>query len=142
MNPSSLPMEPIAVVGIGLRFSPNVTTTDEFWQLLLKKQCTSSEWPRQRLNIGAFHDAARREHSSVATSFEQLTGWVPDICRSPLVERISLMKILAYLMLRSFQFRPPRQLQWIRSSACFWKQHIRLWKMVTTPLTCFYMISY
>jgi acyl transferase domain-containing protein len=66
-------MDPIAVVGIGLRFPQNVTTLDEFWNLLLEKRCTSSEWPKQRLNVDAFHDPVRREPSSVALLFQEMT---------------------------------------------------------------------
>ncbi|KAF2014709.1 ketoacyl-synt-domain-containing protein [Aaosphaeria arxii CBS 175.79] len=59
-------MEPIAVIGVGLRFPQDAVDSEAFWEMLMKKQCSTSEWPSDRLNVDAFHNPARRETSSIA----------------------------------------------------------------------------
>ncbi|RYP07500.1 hypothetical protein DL765_009144 [Monosporascus sp. GIB2] len=52
------PPPPIAVVGIGLRLPGKITTTDEFWELLVSRKSTRSQVPQTRYNISAFHSAS------------------------------------------------------------------------------------
>ncbi|RYO91602.1 hypothetical protein DL764_008270 [Monosporascus ibericus] len=52
------PPPPIAVVIIGLRLPGKITTTDEFWELLVSRKSTRSQVPQTRYNIGAFHSAS------------------------------------------------------------------------------------
>jgi hypothetical protein len=58
-------MEPIAVVGVGLRFPHDAVTPDTFWDLLMKRKCAASGWPKDRVNIASFRNSARQEPSSV-----------------------------------------------------------------------------
>ncbi|KAK2057644.1 putative polyketide synthase [Colletotrichum caudatum] len=48
-------LAPIAIVGIGLRLPGNVSTTDDFWNLLVNKQSTRCRVPESRFNIDAFY---------------------------------------------------------------------------------------
>lgn len=64
----ALAMEPIAVVGVGLRFPHDAVTPEAFWDFLLKSRCASSDWPSDRVNIAAFNTSARQEPSSVSIS--------------------------------------------------------------------------
>lgn len=50
---SDLP--PIAIVGIGLRLPGNISTTDEFWDLLVNKKSTRCRVPESRFNVDAFY---------------------------------------------------------------------------------------
>ncbi|KAK3685289.1 putative polyketide synthase [Podospora appendiculata] len=51
---------PIAIVGIGLRLPGQITTTDQFWDLLVSKRDTRSEVPGTRYNIDGFHSPSGR----------------------------------------------------------------------------------
>lgn len=47
--------EPLAIVGYSFRFPQDATFTDAFWDMLCKKICTMSEWPKDRLSIDSFY---------------------------------------------------------------------------------------
>ncbi|KAF1967921.1 ketoacyl-synt-domain-containing protein [Bimuria novae-zelandiae CBS 107.79] len=59
-------MEPIAVVGFGLRFPHDAVSPETFWDLLMERKCASSDWPRDRINITAFKSSVPPEPSSIA----------------------------------------------------------------------------
>ncbi|KAL8860211.1 MAG: hypothetical protein Q9178_003475 [Gyalolechia marmorata] len=48
--------EPLAVVGLSLKFPEDATTPDAFFQMLLDRRCVMSEWPKDRVNVEAFHN--------------------------------------------------------------------------------------
>ncbi|KAK1624733.1 putative polyketide synthase [Colletotrichum phormii] len=48
-------LEPIAIVGIGLRLPGNVSTTEDFWDLLVNKKSTRCRVPESRFNVDAFY---------------------------------------------------------------------------------------
>jgi acyl transferase domain-containing protein len=48
-------MEPIAVIGLALRFSGDAVTEKDFWKVMMEKRCTMTEWPESRINIDSFH---------------------------------------------------------------------------------------
>ena len=49
------PQEPIAIVGVGLRLPGGVSTTEDFWDLLINKRDAKCRVPEDRYNIEAFH---------------------------------------------------------------------------------------
>ncbi|KAL8902861.1 MAG: hypothetical protein Q9207_004326 [Kuettlingeria erythrocarpa] len=49
-------LEPLAVVGLSLKFPEDATTPDAFFQMLLDRRCVMSEWPKDRVNVEAFHN--------------------------------------------------------------------------------------
>ena len=53
-SPNSEGVPPIAVVGIGLKLPGGVTTTDEYWDLLVNGKNTSQEVPANRFTADAF----------------------------------------------------------------------------------------
>ena len=55
--------EPIAIVGMGMRLPGNVNTSEQFWDLLMNKKCTSREVPSSRYDINGFWDG----HNSPGT---------------------------------------------------------------------------
>ncbi|ORX95044.1 BcPKS1, polyketide synthase [Clohesyomyces aquaticus] len=59
-------IEPIAVVGMSLKFPQGATTPNSLWQILIDKKCTMTEWAEDRINIGSFHNANRSETSSIS----------------------------------------------------------------------------
>jgi hypothetical protein len=48
-------LEPIAVVGLSLKFPDDATTPESFWKLLLEKRCASRDMPEDRANMEAFY---------------------------------------------------------------------------------------
>ncbi|KAL8658296.1 MAG: hypothetical protein Q9226_001112 [Calogaya cf. arnoldii] len=48
--------EPLAVVGLSLKFPEDATSPDAFFQMLLDRRCVMSEWPKDRVNVEAFHN--------------------------------------------------------------------------------------
>ncbi|KAB8234976.1 type I polyketide synthase [Aspergillus alliaceus] len=61
----SLP--PLAIIGLSLKFPGDAITPDAFWKMLLEGRATASEFPSDRLNIGALHhpDRERLDHLSL-----------------------------------------------------------------------------
>ncbi|KAL8643785.1 MAG: hypothetical protein Q9226_008122, partial [Calogaya cf. arnoldii] len=48
-------LEPIAVVGISLKFPGEATSEERFWKMMLEKRCASKDYPSDRMNIDAFY---------------------------------------------------------------------------------------
>ncbi|PYI05349.1 polyketide synthase [Aspergillus sclerotiicarbonarius CBS 121057] len=57
---------PLAVVGISLKFPQDATSPKEFWDMLVQGRCVSGEFPKDRMNIDAHHDADRDRLHSVS----------------------------------------------------------------------------
>jgi acyl transferase domain-containing protein len=75
-------MEPIAVVGLALKFSGEADSEDGLWRVLMEKQCTMTEWPADRLNVDAFYSPSRKEKSSVRPSMQKANdpyGTITDV---------------------------------------------------------------
>lgn len=60
-------IEPLAIVGLALRYPGNVTTSDDFWKMLMNRRCASTKVPSDRLNVEAHYhpDASRQDSLSV-----------------------------------------------------------------------------
>lgn len=48
-------LEPIAVIGFSFKFPQDATSTEPFWDMLMKGRCASTEFPKDRMNRAAFH---------------------------------------------------------------------------------------
>lgn len=59
-------LEPIAVVGLALRFPQDARNVDGFWDMLMRGKCASTEFPPDRLNVDAFHRPGSTEYNSVS----------------------------------------------------------------------------
>lgn len=49
------PLMPVAVVGMSCRLSGNVSTLDEFWEMMSRARCGWSEIPEERFSKNAYH---------------------------------------------------------------------------------------
>jgi acyl transferase domain-containing protein len=63
-------MEPIAVIGLALRFSGDAVSEESFWKVMTEKRCTMTEWPESRINIDAFHKQGDGSKSLVCSNGE------------------------------------------------------------------------
>ncbi|KAL3448148.1 hypothetical protein BJX65DRAFT_317699 [Aspergillus insuetus] len=56
-------LEPIAIIGLSLKFPQEATSPSAFWNMLMEKRCAMTEVPADRYNIDAFHglDTNRRD---------------------------------------------------------------------------------
>ncbi|KAG9238586.1 hypothetical protein BJ875DRAFT_415989 [Amylocarpus encephaloides] len=48
-------MEPLAIVGLSLRFPEDATSPDGLWKIMAEKRCVMTEMPRERVNMDAFY---------------------------------------------------------------------------------------
>jgi hypothetical protein len=49
-------MEPFAIVGMSLRFPGEATSAESFWNLLVEKRSTATEFPGSRFNVNSFYN--------------------------------------------------------------------------------------
>lgn len=63
--------EPIAVVGIGLKFPQDADTIEGFWDLLTAGRATVTDVPKDRWNVDSYYhpNADRNDTVSTSTSF-------------------------------------------------------------------------
>lgn len=47
--------EPIAVIGLGLRFPQDATSPEAFWQMLIEGRSALTNVPKERFNLDAFY---------------------------------------------------------------------------------------
>ena len=59
-------MEPIAVIGMALRFSGDAVSEKSFWDVMMEKRCTMTEWPESRIDIDSFHSKTNASKSLVS----------------------------------------------------------------------------
>ena len=48
-------LEPIAVVGLALKFPGDATSPEAFWSMMMEKKCASKDYPPDRMNVDAFY---------------------------------------------------------------------------------------
>ncbi|KAK6598095.1 polyketide synthase [Botrytis cinerea] len=60
-------LEPIAIVGISLKYPQDATGPEAFWKLIQEKRCTMTEWPSDSLNIDAFYHPDKKKNSTIYT---------------------------------------------------------------------------
>ncbi|KAF7911845.1 uncharacterized protein EAE98_011788 [Botrytis deweyae] len=57
-------LEPIAIIGMSLKYPQDATSPEAFWKLIREKRCTMTEWPSDRLNIDAFYHPDKNKNST------------------------------------------------------------------------------
>ena len=129
---------PIAVVGFSLEFPQDATSPEGFWNMLLEKRCASSEIPKDRLNVDAFHGIDKSRNDIVCAIFRVLkpsrsfrkVSFSDRYLRSPPEVVISFKMVYPYLTPLSFPFLLPRLRLWIHSRGKSWSAPIERWKTV------------
>ena len=48
-------MEPLAIVGLSLKFPQDATSPEAFWEMLMRKQSGMTEVPKDRFNVDAHY---------------------------------------------------------------------------------------
>ena len=59
-------IEPIAVIGLSLRFPQDATSPQNFWKMLLEKRSAMSDVPSNRFNVEAFHEPGEHKPGAVS----------------------------------------------------------------------------
>ena len=67
MTRKSEPLAPIAIIGIGMRLPGDISTADEFWDMLINKKDGLCPVPESRYNVGGFYKG-RPGRTGLATS--------------------------------------------------------------------------
>ncbi len=65
-------MEPIAIIGMSIRFPGDATSPDAFWDMLVAGRSAWSEIPASRFNIDAWYHGNPDRIDAVSTPFLQL----------------------------------------------------------------------
>ena len=55
LNGENPGFEPIAIVGLALKFPKDVTSEQAFWDLLVERRSTRTEIPKDRWNVDGFY---------------------------------------------------------------------------------------
>ena len=58
-------LKPIAIVGFSLKFPQEATSPEAFWEMLVERRCSMTEWPKERLNLDAFYHPDRDRPDTV-----------------------------------------------------------------------------
>ena len=69
-RPPMDPDEPIAVIGLSLKFPGSATSESNFWDLLCKKKSTVTPVPEDRFKIDSFYRSENIRHDEVSICFE------------------------------------------------------------------------
>lgn len=68
-NPKSGTLEPIAVIGMAMKFPQGATSPEAFWQMLMKRESAMSDVPKERFNIDAFYQSGSKKTHGVRHIF-------------------------------------------------------------------------
>ncbi len=60
--------EPIAVVGLSLKFPQDATSPEAFWKMILEKRCAMTEIPADRLETNSFYGTDKNRNDTVMPS--------------------------------------------------------------------------
>lgn len=58
-------IEPIAVVGLSLKFPQDATSPEAFWKMIMEKRCAMTEIPGDRLEMDSFYGTDRNRNDTV-----------------------------------------------------------------------------
>lgn len=73
-------IEPIAIIGLSLKFPQDVTSLDKFWNLLLEQGNTATEFPSDRLSAsGLYHPDPNRRGTVSPTLYPEKLS-VEELC--------------------------------------------------------------
>ncbi|PGH03618.1 hypothetical protein AJ79_07309 [Helicocarpus griseus UAMH5409] len=62
-------VEPIAVIGLAFRLPDDAVSPENFWEMIMEKRCCSKKFPKDRMNIDAFHhpDPGRTDSTPITS---------------------------------------------------------------------------
>lgn len=60
-------LEPVAIVGLSFKFPQGAVSEDVLWEKLMNRECTSTEFPEDRVNIDAFYNPDHKKLNTVST---------------------------------------------------------------------------
>lgn len=65
-------LEPVAIVGLSLKFPQDATSADGFWKTMMEGRCTATEFPSARLSVTAIHHPDPNRRDTVRRTFLSL----------------------------------------------------------------------
>ena len=65
-------IEPVAVVGLSLKFPQDATSPEAFWKMIMEKRCAMTEMPGHRLQMDSFYGTDRNRNDTVRLIFDVL----------------------------------------------------------------------
>lgn len=74
-------VEPIAIVGLSLKFPQDATSSEAFWNMILEKRCAMTEIPSDRMNVDAFQGTDPSRNDTVSIFYNMRENEIlTDIC--------------------------------------------------------------
>ena len=64
-------VEPIAVVGLSLKFPQDATSPEAFWKMIMEKRCAVTEIPAHRQETDSFYGIDKSRNDTVMPSHPQ-----------------------------------------------------------------------
>ena len=61
-------LEPIALIGLDMKFAQDVVSAESFWRLLIEGRSAMTEVPKDRFNLNAFYHSDATRTNAVCTS--------------------------------------------------------------------------
>lgn len=61
-------LEPIAVIGLGVKLPQDASSQESFWQMLLDGRSAMTEVPKNRMNIDAYYHPDKRHVGTVSVN--------------------------------------------------------------------------
>lgn len=61
-------LEAIAVIGFSFKYPQDADSPASFWSMLEEKRCAMTEWPKDRINLDAFHHRDEDRDEKVCSS--------------------------------------------------------------------------
>ena len=58
-------VEPIAIVGLSIKFPDDATSLESFWKMLIEGRSAMTDYPASRFNIHAFYEAGKEKRHKV-----------------------------------------------------------------------------
>ncbi len=62
-------IEPIAVIGLSLKFPQDATSSEAFWKMIMEKRCAMTDISADRLEMNSFYGTDRNRNDTVSPRF-------------------------------------------------------------------------
>ena len=72
-------IEPVAIIGLALRFPGDAVSPEHFWKMMVEKRCVSTNFPADRLNAAAFYDPSTKRNDMVSNNLGFLSLDMPSL---------------------------------------------------------------
>jgi hypothetical protein len=73
-HPESIQEDPVAIIGMSLRFPQDAVSVEAFWEILMEGRSAASDVPKDRYNVDAFYSPGVSKTGLVSLQLVQLVA--------------------------------------------------------------------